>query len=151
MNIRLMSTALSTTNTINEMQLIKIRGRTRNEDCVYFNDTNFLVYSNDSDADAENNKDNFIDDLINLFSTHFIKTEAEKIYDFVKQNHSKIQAESEKSVKEYAKTDAEEIALTVLRQNPRCSIKEFKRLAFDFATENNYSKSALRDAIVNFA
>lgn len=146
MNIQLMATAVSTTNTTEKMQLVKVRGCNRNEDCVYFNDTNHLVYKV-SDRNTENNRGTFINDLIKLFKTHFSKAEANAIYSFIQNNHLKIIAESAKNVDEYAKTDAEKIALLVLRQNPHCCAKEFKSLAFDFAINNNYSRAALQTAI----
>ena len=149
MNIRLVATALSKNNSLKDMVLIKVRGCNRNENCVYFNKIDYLVYEVNT-IESKNNEEEFISDLIKLFQAHFTTQEARKIFNFIKKNHLKIYAGNMKSVREYAKTKNEEIILLVLRQKPYCSFKEFRDLAFDLAVENNYSKTELESAIKYF-
>ena len=150
MDIYLKATSVLESTSINEMKIVKIRGCNRNEDCVYFDKNSYLVYVIGAKL-VKDDRRNFIDDLITLFKTHFSVENAGTIYDFIAENHLKVKADAVKSVKEYAKTEAEELALLVLRKEPYCNYSEFKSLAFDFMIEHNYSKTTFTEALNNYA
>lgn len=147
MNIMLQATSV-TTSTYNkeDFKIEYVRGCNRNEDCVYLNDRDHIVY--ELTDNYLFNREQFIKDVL-LFSKDRINSEnAGYIYDLIEREHKEVEV---KDVSHYAKNDAEKIALTVLRENGNCSKNEFIKHAFDVALKNDFEKGALKQAIRDYA
>lgn len=146
--IVLVATSLREKADLSKMQLIKIRGCNRNENCVYFSSTDYIVYEITDNPGFD--RDNFMRE-IPFFTDKISDNESGLVFDFIIENDKRIKVEEEKPVSYYTDDPAEQLALAVLRKKPHCNFYEFRSLAFDIAIEKGYSRAIKEEAIRFYA
>ena len=154
MNILLQATStqknLSKIDENAKLTLTKIRGCSRNEDCVYLNDDSYIVYEIIDNDRAT--KEQFISDLQLFLNDKISRAKSEEVYTLIEKEHHKVKASDTKDASFYAKTKAEEIALEVLRKEGNCDEETFKRSAFEIMLDNKkYERKDFLEAVINFA